>query len=220
MPASRLSALQQRVLRLLARGVAGWRLIGGGALAGFYLGHRTTRDLDLLWTERAELGDLPDRVLETLRHEGLDVARIQTALSFHRSRVADGGEVTNVDLVAEPMAPARAPERFVLGDSVIALEPVHDILVSKLCALLGRAEIRDLVDVRALLAAGQDLHAAVADAPARDGGFSAPMLAWILKDLNVAALSRGANLPDDESRDLAAFVPVLVAQLLEISKPS
>ena len=132
---------------------------------GFYLGHRTTRDLDLFWTQRAELGELPARVIETLRHEGLEVTSVQTELSFHRLRVSDGNEVTLVDLVSDPMPGAHPAVSFPVGDVTVAVEPVHDILVSKLCALLGRAEVRDLIDVRALLAAGEDLRKAVADAP-------------------------------------------------------
>jgi hypothetical protein len=51
MPASRLTGLQERILRVLGQRVAGWRLAGGGALVGFYLGHRSTRDLDLFWMQ-------------------------------------------------------------------------------------------------------------------------------------------------------------------------
>jgi hypothetical protein len=207
------------ILRTLAPAVGGWRLIGGGALVGFYLGHRTTRDLDLQWSPLGELGDLPARTAEALRHEGMDVASIQRALAFHRLRVAHSGEVTNVDLIADPAPPAHAPEGHPLAGATIALEPIHDVLVSKLCALLGRAEVRDLVDVRALLAAGQDLHAAVTAAPSRDGGFSAPTLAWVLQGLDIAALARAAKMPDDEAVGLAAFVPWLVAELLGISRP-
>jgi hypothetical protein len=219
MPTSRLSALQERILRSLAPAVGGWRLIGGGALVGFYLFHRETRDLDLQWSPLGELGDLPARTAEILRHEGLEVSSIQVALAFHRLRVAHLGEVTNVDLIADPAAPAHAPESRPLAGATIALEPIHDVLVSKLCALLGRAEVRDLIDVRALLAAGQDLRAAVTAAPFRDGGFSAPTLAWVLQGLNVVALARAAKVPDEEARDLAAFVPWLVGELLGISRP-
>jgi len=45
----RLSSLQRRVLKLLAGLSPPWTLSGGGALVGFYVGHRETRDLDLFW---------------------------------------------------------------------------------------------------------------------------------------------------------------------------
>lgn len=59
-------------------------LTGGGALAGVHLGHRTTRDLDLFWRERAKLDDLADRVSERLLDQGLAVSTIQTGRTFHR----------------------------------------------------------------------------------------------------------------------------------------
>jgi len=219
MPANRLSALQQRVLRVLGNAVPGWRLAGGGALVGFYLGHRTTRDLDLFWMRRAELGDLPARVTEVLRHEELEVTSLETALTFHRLRVSVGGEATIVDLVSDPMPEANPALTFRVGDVTVAVEPIHDILVSKLCALLGRAEIRDLIDVEALLASGQDLRAAVAAAPKRDGGFSTLTLAWLLEGLNVGALARAADLADDDAGRLTEFAADLKQRLLELGKP-
>ena len=48
----RLSALQYDVLSAFFRAApVGWFLTGGAALAGFWLKHRTTEDLDLFATE-------------------------------------------------------------------------------------------------------------------------------------------------------------------------
>ena len=54
MPSSRLTPLQERVLGLLAAIRPRWTL-GGGALAGVHLGHRTTRDLDLFFHGLSQL---------------------------------------------------------------------------------------------------------------------------------------------------------------------
>jgi hypothetical protein len=217
--ASKLTPLQERILKVLGQAVAGWRLVGGAALVGFYLGHRTTRDLGLFWSQRTELGDLPARVTGSLGREGLQVASVQTEPAFHRLRVTDGTEVTVVDLVAEPAAAASPPMNFLLGEVSLAVEPFHDIFVSKLCALLGRTEVRDVIDVRALLAAGGDLRLAVADAPAKDGGFSALTLAWLLRGLDVPKLARAATLEDNDAAALAAFVADLIQRLLGLGKP-
>ncbi len=58
MPNSKLTTIQERVLRELAERPAGWALTGGGAWAGFHTRHRTTRDLDLHWYGKSELGSL------------------------------------------------------------------------------------------------------------------------------------------------------------------
>jgi hypothetical protein len=46
---SRLTPLQQKILVCPAQMDPPWTLVGGAALAGFHLHHRTTRDLDLFW---------------------------------------------------------------------------------------------------------------------------------------------------------------------------
>jgi hypothetical protein len=59
MSGGELSALQWRILEELAGFDPSWTLTGGGALAGVHLQHRTTRDLDLFWQGRDQLGSLP-----------------------------------------------------------------------------------------------------------------------------------------------------------------
>ncbi len=98
------------------------------------------------------------------------------------------------------------------SDTLDALQ-LHDLLVDKLCALLGRAEVRDLVDVRALLGAGGDLDRALRDAPRRDAGFSALTLAWTVRDLPVTSLAQSAGLPTAQAAELARFRDEFVARL-------
>ena len=93
------------------------------------------------------------------------------------------------------------------GGQRILLDTTHQILVNKLCALLGRAELRDMEDVRVLLDRGQSLSRALSDAPKQDAGFSPLTLAWTLRQLPIAklarALGREQELPAlEEQRDL------------------
>jgi hypothetical protein len=101
----------------------------------------------------------------------------------------------------------------------IDIDSMHEILVSKLTALLSRAELRDLVDVRALLEAGLDLAAALRDAPKKDGGFSALTLAWVLHTFNVGGLARAIGWDEAQIAGLDAFRQQLIAQLTAAAKP-
>jgi hypothetical protein len=157
MSGDKLTTLQWRILEVLAGIEPGWTLTGGGALAGFYLKHRTTKDLGLFWHGQHHLGDLP--------------------------------------------------------------REVRDRLTNKLCALLGRAEIRDLVDVQALLASGADLKKALLEAPRKDAGFSPLPLAWVLRDIRPKALGHLAGLSEEEAKSLENFKERLVIELLEASAP-
>ncbi len=87
---------------------------------------------------------------------------------FVELRVSDGSDVCVVDLVAEPFSALEPPRQATIDDAAIAVDLMHEILTAKLTALLGRTELRDLVDVKALLDAGTDLAAALRDAPKKD----------------------------------------------------
>jgi predicted nucleotidyltransferase component of viral defense system len=59
--------------------------------------------------------------------------------------------------------PQISPDKPILHG--IRVDPPEEIFANKLCALLSRAEIRDLVDVCALEEAGYDFDAASAPLP-------------------------------------------------------
>lgn len=210
----RLSALQRRVLDALSGFVPPFTLTGGSALIGFYLSHRSTRDLDLIWRRRERLERIAGDVRSRLHSAGLDVADLQASPTFHRFRVSDGREVTLVDLVAEPMEAIQPPRRFGEPSHEILVDGPHEILVNKLVALLGRLELRDLQDVQALVDAGYDLDQALSDAPRKDGGFSPPSLAWLLESFPVASLARAVGWSAPAIEELERFKDELIRRLL------
>lgn len=154
MSGDRLTPLQWRILRILAALRPPWTLTGGAALAGIHLKHRTTQDLDLFWRGRGVLEPLPREAEEALRAEGLEVVNVQTGVTFHRLRVSDGSDVCLVDLVAERAAPIAAPLRHEIDGVPILVDSPHEVLVNKLCALLSRSELRDVLDIKGLVESG------------------------------------------------------------------
>jgi Nucleotidyl transferase AbiEii toxin, Type IV TA system len=203
-----------RVLEALAAVEPRFVLSGGAALAGVHLGHRATRDLDLFWRNRAELGDLPRAVEQQLTSHGLSVATIQTAPSFVRLQVNDGNFDVIVDLISEPTDAVEAAETHHIGQAEILVDSPRSILAEKLCALLERSELRDLIDVDALIRSGQRLDVAIADAPRRDSGFSPLTLAWLLRDFDVNGLAKAAGLDDADAERLDAFRQQLIDRLI------
>jgi hypothetical protein len=124
-------------------------LTGGGALAGFHLGHRETLDLDLFTTLR--------------------------------------------------------------------VDPPEEILANKLCTLLSRAEIRDLIDVRALEDAGYRIEDALSAASRKDGGLTPAQLAWVLSEIR---LGDDAKLPGGGAVEaLRAYLGSLVRRLATLARP-
>jgi hypothetical protein len=215
----KLTPLQRRILQVLAEVAPPWTLTGGGALAGIYLGHRATRDLDLFWRARADLGHSPAEVQGLLRAEGLAVTVLRTSPMFVELRASDGSDVCVVDLVAEPFPALEPARQAMIGTTVIAVDSMHEILAAKLTALLGRTELRDLVDVQALLDVGTDLAAALRDAPKKDAGFSAMTLAWVLHSFEIAPLARALGWNEEHAAGADAFRQQLIERLTELATP-
>jgi predicted nucleotidyltransferase component of viral defense system len=214
-----LTRLQLDILRALSGVEPPWTLTGGAALAGVHLGHRSTRDLDLFWHGATRLDTVVETVEDRLARASMQVEARQRTSSFVRLVVRRGEEATVVDLVAEPVEGIEAPVTAALDDFTVLVDTPHEILVNKLNALLSRSEIRDLVDVRALLARGGDLDRAVHDAASKDAGFSATTLAWVLRGLPVEALVRASDMPAAEGPGLQAFRDELVARLTAETSP-
>lgn len=188
MPTSRLSNTQVAILRALAGFEPTWTLTGGAALAGFHLGHRTTRDLDLFWQGRA--------------------SHVESA---------EGG--VEVDLVADPVPRVDAPERSYASGVAIEIDSKREIFANKLNALLSRSELRDLVDVEALMNTGLDLRSGLEAAACKDGAMSAATLAWVLSSLPVAALAQCEGWPAAETLRLSQFHVSLCTELARLSAP-
>lgn len=218
--AGRLDPLQVRVLETLAGIEPAFVLGGGAALAGVYLAHRETRDLDLFWRDRDDVVDVARTIERRLADAGLDVSRLQSSTAFVRVRVADGDSVVRVDLVAEPggdLEPAIAQH---IGSVQVLVDSPQAILTEKLCALLSRSELRDLIDVEALIERGEDLDSAIAAAPRRDSGFSPLTLAWLLRELDVRGMGAALGIDAAVIERLDRFRHGLVDRLVSPTRGS
>lgn len=219
MSGGRLSALQWRILAALTTVEPPFTLTGGGALAGVHLHHRDTRDLDLFWRERDQLGDLAEKVRKRLLADGLTVTAVETSSTFHRLQVDDGQATTLIDLVAEPFEALLPPTRIHIGEAEIRVDTPREILASKLCALLSRSELRDLEDVRALVESGCDLEQGLGDAAQKDGGFSPLTLAWLLRSLEVQPIAEALGWSEESAKRLAEFHRRLMDRLVASGAP-
>jgi hypothetical protein len=217
--ASRLSTLQERVLAALSGLRPAWTLTGGGALVGFYTQHRETRDLDLFFHHERTLGAIVTDATEALRAAGLAVSPLRTAAAFAQLDVRDDGDSVVIDLVADPTPIAETARSFTLRGATILVETPHQLLVNKLCALLSRSELRDLVDVRALVESGVDLLRALRDCPGQDAGFSPLTFAWAAQGLSLRRVAAAQGWSDDEIGRLERFRDDLVARVVAEAQP-
>ena len=101
-----------------------------------------------------------------------------------------------------------------IGSARILVDTPHEVLVNKLCALLHRSELRDLVDIHAQIEKGGDLDRALVDAPKKDGGFSPLTLGWVLGAWPVADAARSAGLAS-MAEELVRFRDELLARVAD-----
>ncbi len=213
MAKSKLSALQQDFLHAFFQREDRFFLTGGAALVGFHLGHRETHDLDL-FTLTDALADGNATVAEIARHMGAALEAIQTAPDFRRMLLRRGGEAVLIDLVREYVVQMVAERPVING---IRVDPPQEILANKLCALLSRSELRDLVDVRALELGGFRVEDALPAAAAKDRGLTPAQLAWVLSQIE---LSDDLTPPGGVSaEELRRYLADLIARLTRQAFP-
>jgi hypothetical protein len=212
-PESRLSKLQKAVLDAFFERERAFFLTGGAALAGFHLGHRTTKDLDLFTHDAAAFERGVPLLRDVARALGLVLELRQDAPGFKRALLSSREDALVVDLVLDETLPAFARERR----GKIELDPPGEILANKLTAIVGRSEERDLVDVMFLERAGLTVENALPRALEKDGGCTPAQLAWLLSQIEVPD---GATLPAGiEAAELRDYVAHLIERLRRLAHP-
>ena len=210
---SRLTPLQRDLLEAFFQRESRFFLTGGAALAGYHLGHRETADLDLFTTTDLLAGGraaLQAAVIAV----GASMENLHTSPDFRRQLVRRGGEGVVVDLVHERAPQGEQPK---MDFGAIRVDPPDEILANKLCTLLSRAEIRDLVDVLALEKAGHRAEKVLPLAMRKDGGLTPAQLAWVLSQI---AIGEDAHIPGGLSvAEIRTFVADLIARLTRLAFP-
>jgi hypothetical protein len=162
-----LRACQQRVPCALG---------GGAALSGAHLGHRLSRDVDLVCRRPEDVRALARDLPEIGHRTGAAVVLVRDAGTFIRANVTTSTGSLELDAVYESTPPLEPSEAL---DGIV-LESLMDLRASKLTCLLSRSEPRDLVDLLFLDRAGYRPEADLARALQKDAGMDPGILAWLL----------------------------------------
>lgn len=120
-----------------------------------------------------------------------------------------------VDLVRDRVAQVGG-DKPLFG--IVRVDPMSEIVANKLCTILGRSEIRDLVDLCALEAAGCRLDVGLGGAALKDGGVTPAQLAWVLSQIEIPPT---ASVPGRASADeLRQYQAGLIDRLAKMSWPA
>jgi Nucleotidyl transferase AbiEii toxin, Type IV TA system len=171
---------------LEAAGSFGFALAGGYAVQAHGFLNRMSADVDLFAEANAEsdITQAVDVVIAAYLREGLQVETELRSASFARLDVRSAAESAKVELGLDWRK--NEPVRLAVGPVLHA----DDAVANKVCALFGRAEVRDYVDVDAILTSGRYAEDELLDLAAdHDPGFDQSWFAVAL-----AAIDR---LPDN-----------------------
>jgi len=119
---------------------------GGTALSEFYLQHRYSDDLDIFTRVKRDMRTDYTEVKRVLEDKGLEVFSEREGDEFVRFFVRETGDLEKglkVELCRDVGAQMSPP---ILVEGVI-VDSFEDIAVNKVCAIFGRTEIKDFVDL-------------------------------------------------------------------------
>lgn len=212
-----LTLLKRDFLRAFFARNQAFFLTGGSALGIFYLEHRVSYDLDFFTTE-------PDPVdWHVLQNQLLGIAAEWDAQcrsliatpEFHRFELVRGSEHELLDFVVERV-PQVDPKKEVFAG--IRVDTLREIIANKLCTLLSRCEVKDVIDLYFLQQRCGDLLTHLADARQKEGGLDPAMLSFLLADFRVERIPEYVRQPL-EPATLNEFIATLRKQLAAAAYP-
>lgn len=187
---------------------------GGAALAGAYLRHRVTGDIDLFSHDTEEMRALVRALAGAANAAGVRLAIVRDTGALVRATVSwDTGEL-ELDVVHEPVPDIEPPPPPIEG---IVVESLSDLRANKLTCILSRSEPRDLVDLYFLDRAGHPPEADLEIALKKDAGIDPAVLAWLLSRFPTEPLPQ--MLEPLTKEQLQRFKHELAERLRKIATP-
>lgn len=209
-----LTPLQNSFLQEFFLHTQDFYLTGGTALSAFHLHHRYSDDLDLFTQSDEpfqEAQQLVHRVCSQLKVEHTAV-RITTY--FKHFRLGNAEDQLTLHFSRDFARQIQAPMR----SGSILIDSIDDITANKICAALGRTEVKDLVDLYFLDQAGYTIPNYFEAAQQKDAGLSWETLAYALSQFELTKIPPFLIKPVTVE-SLKQFLEATMTWLIEKSAP-
>lgn len=179
-------------------------ITGGSALGVFYLEHRFSYDLDFFTHEQPSLHGLVNVVTAVCEEISSECRSITISPEFHRFQLTREPDSEIVDFVFErvPQIDERK-KRF----GKIRVDTLREIFVNKICMLLSRCEVKDLVDLFFLHEKGFDVSQYFSDAYRKEAAMDPAMISFLLSNVRITETPEYMIAP----LDLAEFKTFLAS---------
>jgi hypothetical protein len=210
-----LTPLKLDFLRAFFERERGFFLTGGSALGIFYLEHRLSYDLDLFSTTTVDWRALTVAFIDCAAAIRAEWRAISSSPYFHRFELVRGEEKEIIDFVEEK-CPQLDGIKAEIG--AIRVDTLREIGANKLCTILGRSDIKDLVDLYFLDQAGYNAIDHIDDAQSKDGGFDPATCSYVLSQMEINEIPQILIKPVDVT-SLNSFLKNLQKQYAELAYP-
>jgi len=183
----------------------------------FYLEHRLSNDLDFFTTQRNIEWVPIEKLIQFVGHTiKAEIRSIQLTPYFRRYELTRGHEREIVDLVVEE-TPQIDQEKNQFGPVVV--DTLREIGVNKICTLLGRFEVKDLIDLYFLEKGGFDILTNLSLAEKKEGGLDPAVLSHLLSQYSSLEIPLYLQLKPLAPQDLSHFVDSLRRRFAEKAFP-
>ena len=108
------------------------------------------------------------------------------------------------------------PQKERFGD--VRVDTLREILVNKICTLISRCEVKDLVDLYFLHKRGHQVAEHFAAAQTKEGGLEPAMISFLLSQVNVDRVPDYLLQPLDLA-DFNRFIRELQATMAKLALP-
>lgn len=154
-------------------------LTGGTALAAFYFHHRVSDDLDLFTLDEVALTAIIQPLHDIAAEIGCVLTTTRLSDYFLQAVLTGEGTSLKLDLVRD-VSP-QFGERCISDEIVV--DSLDNIAANKVTAILGRADVKDFVDLYFILQAGYELKHLIAQAKQKDLGLTEFYLGHMMRQV-------------------------------------
>jgi len=190
-------------------------LTGGTALSTFYLQHRYSEDLDFFTNDDVAFRRAENIVMDACSALNISFSSIRLTSYFKHFSVGDANDFLTLHF-AKDVSYHLKPSNVFEG---IVVDSLEDIAANKICAVLGRTEIKDLIDLFFLGQAGYGMFEYFPYAQQKDGGLTDETLAYALSQFSIKRIPEFMIKPLTTD-ELKKFLEALIERLIQRSLPS
>jgi predicted nucleotidyltransferase component of viral defense system len=190
-------------------------LTGGSALGIFYYEHRFSYDLDFFTVKDIDWHFLERLFISVAMEINAEYTIIMKAPFFHRYELERDKEREIIDYVVDEIPQIdKEKNKF----DFINVDTPFEIGINKICTLLSRTELKDLIDLYFLVKNGFNIKENIEKAKQKDGGVEPAIISYLLSQIKITS-PPDYMIKKVSTKELERFISDLKALMAEISFP-